>query len=80
LIPEAARELVADCRKSFRYTLLAGGGEVSPLTPHLARHCDATYLVVQLGQADRLKTVQLTHELVSSGARLLGCIATGCRG
>jgi Mrp family chromosome partitioning ATPase len=80
LVPEAARELVADCRKSFRYTLLAGGGEVSPLTQHLARHCDATYLVVQLGQADRLKTVQCTHELVSCGARLLGCIATGYRG
>ncbi len=80
LVAEAVRDLLSDCRKSFRYTLLAGGSEMSPLTQHVARHCDATYLVVQLGQADRLKTVQRTQELVSCGARLLGCIATGYRG
>lgn len=80
LAAEAVRELMADCRKSFRYTLLAGGGELSPLTQHVARYCDATYLVVQLGQADRSETVQRTQVLVSCGARLLGCIATGYRG
>lgn len=80
LVAAAVRELMADCRRSFRYTLLAGGNTLTPLTQHLARHCDASYLVVQLGQADRLDTVQITQELVSCGARLLGCIATGYQG
>jgi hypothetical protein len=76
---DAVRDVVAQWKRKYRYTVIAAGNELSHLTSLLARHCDATYLVVQLGQAEKQPTSQLARDLIAAGARLLGSVATGVR-
>ncbi|MHB8970840.1 MAG: P-loop NTPase family protein [Pirellulaceae bacterium] len=76
---DAVRDVVAQWKRQYRYTVIAAGNELNRLTGLLARHCDATYLVVQLGQAEKHQTSQLARELIAAGARLLGSVATGVR-
>jgi Mrp family chromosome partitioning ATPase len=76
---QAIRNVVADWKTNYRYTVVAAGTALSTLTPWLARYCDATYLVVQLGQADKHQLAHFARQLTASGARLLGSVATGVR-
>ncbi|MCU0959294.1 MAG: hypothetical protein MUF48_04255 [Pirellulaceae bacterium] len=71
------RTAVAQWRRDYRYTVIAGGVEASASLGALARQCDATYLVVQLGVADRQQTTLAAQTLMAAGARLLGSVATG---
>ena len=75
--PQAVREVVAEWKASYRYTVVAAGATLSKLTGWLARFCDATYLVVQLGQADRQHAAFMTRALTAAGGRLMGGVATG---
>ncbi|MHB0957265.1 MAG: P-loop NTPase family protein [Pirellulaceae bacterium] len=77
---EAVHGLVTEWRQSFRYAVISAGGDLNPLTSLLARCCDATYLVVQLGQAEKDQMLAVARELTAAGARLLGSVATGVRG
>jgi len=76
---QAVRDAVAEWKTTYRYTVVAGGATLSTLTGLLARHCDATYLVVPLGQADQQQTALVAQKLTAAGARLLGSVATGVR-
>jgi len=75
--PDAVREVVAEWRANYRYTVIAAGATLAKLTGWLGRFCDATYLVVQLGQADRGHAAYLARALTAAGARLMGTVATG---
>ncbi len=77
---QAIRDVVAEWRTNYRYTVVAAGTAPSTLTPWLARYCDATYLVVQLGQADKQQAAHVARQLTAAGARLLGSVATGVMG
>ncbi len=77
--PESVRDLFAEWKRNYRYTVIAAGGELTHLTSLLARHCDATYLVAQLGQTEKQQAWELARELTAAGARLLGSVATGVR-
>jgi hypothetical protein len=74
---QAVRDVVAEWKTAYRYTVIAGGSTLSKLTGWLSRFCDATYLVVQLGAADTQETVFVARALTAAGARLMGSVATG---
>jgi Mrp family chromosome partitioning ATPase len=76
---QAARDAVAEWKANYRYAVVSAGATHTELTNLLARHCDGTYLVVQLGRADRLQTAYIGQTLTAAGARLLGSVATGVR-
>ena len=79
-IPTASAEvksLLTELRRTYRYVVVAAGTGGSLLHSLISRHCDGTYLVVQLGTADRQETADLAGHLTAAGARLLGCVATG---
>jgi Mrp family chromosome partitioning ATPase len=69
--------LLGDLRREFRYIVIAGSACPDSLTEVLGRLCDATYVVVPLGRADRSQCAQVTERLSGAGARLLGAIVTG---
>ncbi len=64
-------------RRLAQYVVVAAGMNRHLLHSLISRHGDGTYLVVQLGAADRQQTSELASHLTASGARLLGCVATG---
>ncbi len=72
----AVQAFVADLRQLYRYVIIASGTGTNPIQAMLSRHCDGTYLVVQIGVAERQETSDLAHYLTRAGARLLGCVAT----
>lgn len=76
-LPDRVRLTLTHWRRDFLYRVIAGGVEISAALGAWARHCDATYLVVQLGVAERQQAAAATGTLVAAGARLLGAIATG---
>lgn len=61
-----------------RYTtiLVEGGNSATPQLRLLGQLCDATYLVVRLGTSDTISAQAQLQFLRSSGARVLGCLAT----
>lgn len=61
----------------FDLTLVDGGRTGDPALSTLATLCDATYVVIQLGAVQATEAQQALRELRASGARVLGCIATG---
>lgn len=73
---EVVRATIAWWRQHYGYVVVASGTEASASLGALARHCDATYLVVQLGTADRVQTARAANALIGAGARLLGSVAT----
>ncbi len=79
IAPVAVHDVVTEWRANYRYAVVAAGATLCPLAGLLARQCDATYLVVQLGAADRQQAVITAQKLTAAGARLLGSIATGVR-
>ncbi len=76
IAPDAIRSLLADLRQLHRYVVIAAGADTSKMQAMLGRHCDGTYLVVQIGTAQRQETSDLARYLSRAGARLLGCVAT----
>ncbi len=74
---QQVKSLLANLRSLSRYVVVATGTEQHLLRALISRHSDGTYLVVQLGMADRQRTTELAGHLTASGARLLGCVATG---
>jgi Mrp family chromosome partitioning ATPase len=61
----------------FDLVLVDGGRVGDPGLPLLARLCDATYLVIQLGAVEAAQAQNALRDLRAGGARVLGCIATG---
>ncbi len=74
---DTVESMLADLRRTFRYTVIVSGRVTSPLPALLSRFSDGTYLVVQLGAASRQDAVGLASQLTHAGGRLLGCVATG---
>lgn len=57
--------------------VLINGGHASQLSASaLARHADATYLVVRLGAVEATTAQAALRDFRAGGARVLGCIAT----
>jgi Mrp family chromosome partitioning ATPase len=77
--PVLVRGMVAEWKRCYRYTIVAGGVELASPVGLFSRYCDATYLVVQLGQAGPESTRAAADTLMAAGARVLGCVATGVR-
>lgn len=61
----------------FDLVLVDGGRAGDAGLPMLARLCDATYLVIQLGAVEATQAQNALRDLRAAGARVLGCIATG---
>jgi Mrp family chromosome partitioning ATPase len=61
----------------YDLVLVDGGRTGDSSLPTLARLCDATYVVVQLGAVEASQAQQALRGLRAAGARVLGCIATG---
>jgi hypothetical protein len=73
LLSRAFGQLAAE----FDLILLAGGRTDDPAAATLARLCDATYVVIELGTVEANYAQKSLRTLRSTGARVLGCIATG---
>jgi Mrp family chromosome partitioning ATPase len=73
LLARSAGQLAAQ----YDLVLVDGGRTGDSSLPTLARLCDATYVVVQLGTVEASQAQQALRGLRAEGARVLGCIATG---
>ncbi len=69
--------VLAELKSRARYVIVSTGAGWQLLHALAGRHSDGTYLVVQMGAADQQATTELASRLTASGARLLGCVATG---
>lgn len=76
LADHMVEKLFAELKRSHRYTLIAGGADLSPLLAFLARHSDGCYPLVRMGRSGREDSVGLVEYLGRAGARLLGSVAT----
>jgi Mrp family chromosome partitioning ATPase len=76
IAPGSVSALLSQLHQDCRYVVMAAGIETSKLLAMLSRASDGTYLIVQLGAAQRQDTSALADFLSRAGARLLGCIAT----
>jgi Mrp family chromosome partitioning ATPase len=78
---EASADLLArsvgQLGAQFDLVLVAGGRTGDSGLAALARLCDATYVVVQLGTVEATQAQHALRDLRAGGARVLGCIATG---
>jgi len=72
----ALAALLNELRRRFRLVLIAAGSLAHRGALHLARHCDATYLVVQLHRTPRRAARQAVHDVERSGGLVAGCIVT----
>jgi Mrp family chromosome partitioning ATPase len=61
----------------YDLVLVDGGRTGDPGVATLARLCDATYVIVQLGTVEASQAQHALRELRAGAARVLGCIATG---
>lgn len=69
-------EIMRQLSEEFSLVLVEGGRSGDPTTPALARLCDATYFVVQLGVVEANEAQATLRDYRAMGARVLGCIAT----
>jgi len=60
----------------FSLVILDGGRTADLAASALARLCDATYFVVQLGAVETSEAQNALRDFRAAGARVLGCIAT----
>lgn len=60
----------------YSLVLIDGGPAEGHLATTLARHANATYLVVELGEVEAIQAQAALRDLRATGARVLGCIAT----
>ncbi len=77
LEPTRVRLLIDGLKKSHAYVIVSAGGCQDIVTETLARCCDATYLVLQLGKTERLQAAATESYFAHAGARLMGAIVTG---
>jgi len=71
-LEEVIRRLAAE----FSWVLVSGGRTPDLSASALARICDATYFVVQLGAVEAFEAQAALRDFRAAGARVLGCIAT----
>ncbi len=74
---QVVRDIVAAWKADYRYSVVVSGARLTKLTGWLSRFCDATYLVMQLGRADKQEASFLARALTAAGARIMGSVATG---
>ncbi len=72
-------KLLSTCREQYPFTVVDSGGWKSPTSVALARHADATYVVVQAGVTRRRAARQALQLLGQEGIHAAGCILTGDR-
>lgn len=77
LEPERVRVLLQGLKRTYSYVIVSGGSCQDAVTKCLARYCDATYMVLQLGKTERQQALATVDFLTCAGARLLGSVATG---
>jgi Mrp family chromosome partitioning ATPase len=69
-------ELLRQLSGDFSLVILDGGRTADLAASALARLCDATYFVVQLGAVEAAEAQNALRDFRAAGARVLGCIAT----
>jgi len=75
--PTAAwTEVLAQAERRFRLVLVDGGPATEAACKVFGRLCDATFVVVRLGLTEAREARQAMKQLRSSGARVIGSIAT----
>ncbi len=86
---EWGRELLSDLdlaaflvavKARYRLALFATSAAICAHAILMAAACDATYLMVELERTPRGAALRAIEQLESGGARLVGCVATGCVG
>lgn len=68
--------ILGELTGSYDLLLIDGGRSSDAAASVLARLADATYVVVQLGTVEASAAQAALRDLRSSGARVLGCVAT----
>jgi Mrp family chromosome partitioning ATPase len=71
---DALAVLLRDVKHHYRFVLVDAGCYAEPLAASLARICDATYFVVQLGQTDSESAATAVAQLQAEGARMRGAV------
>lgn len=74
-IPTVAR-LVEQWKQEFRIVLVDVGDTDSPFAEAFAQASDAAYLLVRLGESDRMRAQSAVSSIQSMGGNLKGCIVT----
>ena len=69
-------QLLAKLEGRFALIVIDGGSHAQPLSPSLARLCDATYFIVRLGATEARTATTALKTFRASGARVMGCVAT----
>lgn len=69
-------EIVAQLTKDYPLVLIDGGCTTELAASAIARFCDVTYFVVQLGFVEASEAQEALRDFRAAGARVLGCIAT----
>jgi len=69
--------LLDELRSEYDLVLVEGARVGSTAVGALARHCDATYLTVQLNRVSRRQVRRAASMLQRYGAALLGCVVIG---
>ena len=65
------------CRRHFPFVVVDVGAWNAPATLPLAQHCDAAYIVIQLGITSREEARRAINQLQRSGVRVVGSVLTG---
>jgi Mrp family chromosome partitioning ATPase len=74
--PTRLEEILRPLTGAFSLVLLDGGSSADLAATTLARFCDVTYFVVQLGTVEAGLAQSALRDFRAAGARVLGCIAT----
>jgi Mrp family chromosome partitioning ATPase len=71
-----AEEIFSQLTKEYPLVLIDGGCTAELAASAIARFCDVTYFVVQLGFVEASEAQEALRDFRAAGARVLGCIAT----
>jgi len=74
--PEQFCRAMSEIQAAYRFVIIDGGSLQEPLAQIMARHCDTTLLVVELGRSQADNTVAAIDHLRNAGARVAGAVAT----
>ncbi len=74
---QALAGLLHDLKRRYSLVVIDAGMADAALACSFSRYCDATFLVVQLGQTDEAQAQTAANSLREAGARLLGCVVIG---
>ena len=72
----AATNTNRSLKERFDYTIVSGGIAGDPLTDQWSKIVDGVYLMVDMDESDRNRTVETVEYFRNLGARIVGCIAT----